>query len=64
MNCKFCGAQLEENVTVCPACGEIICVDETLDIAEVSCPACGEKLGDIEVCDGNCSECEGSCEDN
>ena len=49
---------------VCPACGEIICVDETLDIAEVSCPACGEKLGDIEVCDGNCSECEGSCEDN
>ena len=49
---------------VCPACGEIICVDENLEIAEVSCPACGEKLGDIELCDGNCSECDGSCEDN
>ena len=23
MKCKFCGAELEENVTVCPACGEI-----------------------------------------
>ena len=24
MNCKFCGAALEENVTVCPACGEVV----------------------------------------
>ena len=23
MKCKFCGAELEENVTVCPACGEV-----------------------------------------
>lgn len=49
---------------VCPACGEIICVDENLDIAEVSCPACGEKLGDIELCDGDCSSCDGSCSDD
>lgn len=49
---------------VCPACGEIICVDENLDIADISCPACGEKLGDIEICDGNCGDCDGSCTDN
>ena len=42
---------------VCPSCGEIICVDQSLDIADVVCPACGEKLGDIELCDGNCSNC-------
>ena len=24
MNCKHCGAALEENVTVCPACGEVV----------------------------------------
>ena len=46
---------------VCPSCGEIICVDENLEIADIACPACGEKLGDIELCDGNCSSCEG-CE--
>ncbi len=47
---------------VCPSCGEIICVDESLDIADVTCPSCGEKLGDIELCDGNCSACDG-CEE-
>ena len=47
---------------VCPSCGEIICVDENLEIADVTCPACGEKLGDIELCDGDCSQC-GGCED-
>ena len=29
---------------VCPSCGEIICVDENLEISEISCPACGEKF--------------------
>ncbi len=48
---------------VCPACGEIICVDQSLDIADVSCPACGEKLGDIDICEGDCASCEG-CENN
>jgi rubrerythrin len=47
---------------VCPSCGEIICVDESLEIADVVCPACGEKLGDIELCSGDCSSCEG-CEE-
>ena len=49
---------------VCPACGEIICVDENLDIADIACPACGENLGDIEICEGDCSSCEGNCADN
>jgi rubrerythrin len=44
---------------VCPACGEIVCVDENLDLAEVTCPACGEKFGDIELCEGDCESCEG-----
>lgn len=47
---------------ICPSCGETICVDETLELADVVCPACGEKLGDIELCDGDCDSCEG-CEE-
>ena len=48
---------------VCPSCGEVICVDQSLDIADVTCPACGEKLGDIDICDGDCEGCEGCAED-
>ena len=48
---------------VCPACGELICVDENLDIADVTCPACGEKLGDIDICEGDCSSCSGCDEE-
>ena len=29
---------------------------------ELICPACGEKLGDIELCEGDCDACEG-CEE-
>ena len=47
---------------ICPACGETICVDESLDLEDVVCPACGESLGDIDVCDGNCSGCSEDCE--
>ena len=28
----------------CPACGETICFDGTLDPEELACPACGEKF--------------------
>ena len=49
---------------VCPSCGEIICVSDTLDIAEVVCGGWGEKLGDVEICDGNCAGCEGCEEEN
>ena len=47
---------------VCPSCGEIICVDESIEIADIACPACGEKFGDVELCDGDCGACEG-CEE-
>ncbi len=46
----------------CPSCGEIVCFDDSLDVDELSCPACGEKIGGIEICDGNCAECEEDCE--
>ena len=47
---------------VCPACGETICVDESLDLEDVVCPACGQALGDIDICDGNCAGCKEDCE--
>ena len=28
----------------CPACGETICFDESIDPEELACPACGEKF--------------------
>ena len=28
----------------CPACGETICFDESLDPEELACPACGERF--------------------
>ena len=42
----------------CPSCGEIVCFDETLVGQDVTCPACGESITDIEICDGNCDECD------
>ena len=33
MNCKFCGAELEENASVCPACG--VAVEKTAPVEEV-----------------------------
>ena len=42
----------------CPSCGEVICFDDSLDPASLVCPACGEKIEDIEICDGNCDECD------
>jgi ribosomal protein S27E len=42
----------------CPSCGEMICFDESLAGQDITCPACGEKITDIEICDGNCDECD------
>ena len=42
----------------CPSCGEIVCFDESLAGQDITCPACGEKITDIEICDGNCDECD------
>ena len=42
----------------CPSCGEIVCFDDSLDPSELVCPACGEAIGDVEICDGDCEDCE------
>ena len=42
----------------CPACGELICFDGSIDPEELACPACGEKFEclvseeDLEALDG------------
>ena len=36
----------------------MICFDESLAGQDITCPACGEKITDIEICDGNCDECD------
>ena len=46
----------------CPSCGDVVCFDDSLDVEDLVCPACGEKIGDVELCDGNCAECEEDCE--
>ena len=46
----------------CPSCGEVVCFDDSLEVEDLVCPACGEKIGDFEICDGNCAECDEDCE--
>ena len=46
----------------CPSCGEIVCFDDSLEVEELICPACGEKIGDFDICDGNCEACDEVCE--
>ncbi len=36
----------------CPACGEVICFDGSIDPEELACPACGEKFECVVVEDG------------
>ena len=47
----------------CPSCGEIVCFDDSLEPEDIVCPACGEKIGDVELCDGECSACDEDCSD-
>ena len=42
MNCKFCQAELEEGVTLCPACGQENQPEEELPVAEVTEEAAAE----------------------
>lgn len=47
---------------VCPACGDIVCFDATIDPEELRCPACGEKFecivdeDDLKAIDGEADE--------
>lgn len=48
----------------CPSCGEIVCFDESIDLGSLVCPACGEPVNDVELCDGDCENCdENPCEE-
>ena len=44
----------------CPACGEVVCFDDSVDPEELICPACGEEFGTVCCdCDGeDCCNCE------
>ena len=39
----------------CPACGEVICFDDSVDPSDLICPACGEEF-DAVCCDCDCDE--------
>ena len=41
----------------CPACGEVICFDDSVDPSELICPACGEEF-DAVCCDCDAETCE------
>ena len=43
----------------CPACGEAVCFDDSIDPENLTCPACGETFDC--TCDGECDLCDG-CE--
>jgi len=48
----------------CPSCGETVCFDSSLEPDNVVCPACGDKIGEVDICDGECSLCENKvCEE-
>ena len=56
-----CGCDCDEDdfyEAECPACGEIVCFDGSIDPEEIACPACGEKFEciiaqeDLEALDG------------
>lgn len=43
----------------CPACGEKIYFDDSIDPEDVICPSCGEHF--TYLCDGECEGCESPC---
>ncbi len=47
---------------VCPACGDTVCFDDSIDPENVTCPNCGEVFICEFECDGECEGCTG-CDD-
>lgn len=43
-DCEYADADEETYEIECPACGETICFDETIDPENLVCPACGKKI--------------------
>ena len=58
-DCCDCDCDDEMYEVECPACGEIICLDEEIILdGEIDCPACGERLEFDCDCDCECCEDE------
>lgn len=47
---------------MCPECGEVIYLDESIDPSKVICPACYAEFDLAGECGGDCTSCEG-CEE-
>ena len=45
-DCDDCDCDCDEDYfeVECPACGDIVCFDSSIDPEELTCPACGEKF--------------------
>lgn len=58
-DCDCCDCDDEYFEVECPACGEVICLDESvLDEETIQCPACNETLEFDFDCDCDCEDCE------
>ncbi len=67
-DCDCCDCDDDEDEVfyevTCPACGEKVYFDETVDPAEITCPACNEKFDcicddcDDDDCDCGCCHCD------
>ncbi len=60
-DCDCCDCEDDEDEifyeVTCPACGEKVYFDETVDPAEITCPACNEKF----ECDCDCDDDDCDC---
>ena len=60
-DCCDCGEDFDEDYyeIECPACGETVCFDTEVDLANLTCPACNEKFScecdedDLKFLDGD-----------
>ena len=43
-DCDCCCDDEDYFEVECPACGDVICFDSSIDPEELTCPACGEKF--------------------
>ena len=56
--CRKCGASIDDEAVICPACGDVINFDSSIDPENLRCPNCGEKFeciveeDDLKALDG------------
>ena len=64
-DCDCCDCDEDDCFDVeCPACGELVCIEEDDDPSDIECPYCGESFDcTCDCCDlEDCDECD-LCED-